>query len=218
MNNYSIEMINELFHDNKFLLDYHEYNKDNKNLDQLKKFIDSIELNKKYFRLEMNKKRGYKKKYKNQNIGDDTLSIKEINSLLNKLTDKNILKIREKIKSKLIDKEYLTELIIESILEKCIVHNIYIPLYLELIHYLYSNTETINNIIYKLTEKIYQSIVTRKVEAESDYLIMCEKNKKLDKLIGHSILITELEKKKIVKNKIHFTLDNFIDFSKIEGV
>jgi hypothetical protein len=44
----------------------------------------------------------------------------------------------------------------------------------------------------------------------TDYLIMCEKNKKLDKLIGHSLLITELEKKKIVTGKIHPTLEKFI--------
>ena len=212
MNNiYSEEMIHTLFHDEKFLLEYNEYSRNNNNLLELKKFIDSIQLNKKYFRLEMNKKHGYKKKYKNQNIGEDTLSIKEINSLLNKLTDKNILSIRGKIKSKLINKNYLTEMIIESILEKCIIHNSYISLYLELINYLYSDTKNINNIIYNLTNKIYQSIVNKKIEGESDYLIMCEKNKKLDKLIGHSILITELEKKKIVKDKIHSTLDNFIN-------
>ena len=41
--------------------------------------------------------------------------------------------------------------------------------------------------------------MNKEIEGGSDYLIMCEKNKKLDKLIGHSILITELEKKKIVK-------------------
>jgi len=212
MNNiYSGEMIHKLFNDEIFLLEYNEYSKDNNNLLELKKFINSIELNKKYFRLEMNKKHGYKKKYKNQNIGEDTLSIKEINSLLNKLTDKNILSIRGKIKSKLINKNYLTEMIIESILEKCIIHNSYIPLYLELIHYLYSDTKNINDIIYNLTNKIYESIVNKEIEGGSDYLIMCEKNKKLDKLIGHSILITELEKKKIVKDKIHSTLDNFIN-------
>ena len=211
MNIYSGEMINELFQNDKFLLEYDIYIKNNYNLNELQKFIDSIELNKKYFRLEMNKKPNYKKKFKNQNIGEDTLSIKEINSLLNKLTDKNILTIREKIKSKLIGKEYLTELIIENILEKCIVHTPYIELYLELIHYLYSNDKKINDIIYQLTEKIYQSISNKEISGESDYLIMCEKNKKLDKLIGHSILMTELEKKKIVTNKIHSTLDNFIN-------
>jgi hypothetical protein len=39
---------------------------------------------------------------------------------------------------------------------------------------------------------------------------MCEKNKKLDNLIGHSILITELEKMKIINGRIHPILNNFI--------
>ena len=52
--------------------------------------------------------------------------------------------------------------------------------------------------------------MNKKIEGKSDYLIMCEKNKKLDKLIGHSILISELEKKKIIKNKIHPILENFL--------
>tara|TARA_B100000745_G_scaffold276899_1_gene207091 strand:+ start:114 stop:935 length:822 start_codon:yes stop_codon:yes gene_type:complete len=211
MNIYPKEMLNEIFNNEIFLLEYNQYSKENNKLINFKQFIDSIQLNKKYFRLEMNNKQGYKKKYKNQNIGEDTLSIKEINSLLNKLTDKNILSIRKKIKSKLLHKEYLTELIIESILNKCIIHTPYISLYLELIQYLYSYNKNINDIIYNLTNKIYESIVNKKIEGESDYLIMCEKNKKLDKLIGHSILITELEKKKIIKDKIHSTLDNFIN-------
>ena len=40
---------------------------------------------------------------------------------------------------------------------------------------------------------------------------MCERNKKLDKLIGHSLLIAELEKKKIVTGKIHPVIDEFIN-------
>ena len=44
----------------------------------------------------MNKRRGYKKK--NRYKETDTTCIKEVNSLLNKLTDKNILSIRQKLK------------------------------------------------------------------------------------------------------------------------
>ena len=48
----------------------------------------------------------------------------------------------------------------------------------------------------KVTAVEYGTIKTSlpvKIKGESDYLIMCERNKKLDKLIGHSLLITELE-------------------------
>ena len=211
MIHYSEKEIKNLYQDEKFISEYNDYIKDNNDLIQFKKFIDSIELNKKYFRLTMNKKLGYKKRYKNQNIGEDTLAIKEITSLLNKLTDKNIHSIRDKIKHKLVNKNYLTELIIESILEKCIIHVLYIPIYIDLILFLYSENKNINSIIQNRSDKIYETI-NKPIEKsdKSEYIIMCDKNKRLDKLIGHSILITELEKKKIVTDKIHAILENFI--------
>ena len=211
MIHYSEEAIKNLYRDKKFISEYNDYTKDNNDLIQFKNFIDSIELNKKYFRLTMNKKMGYKKRFKNQNIGEDTLAIKEITSLLNKLTDKNIHSIRDKIKNKLVNKNYLTELIIESILEKCIIHVLYIPIYIDLILFLYSENKNINSIIQNRSNKIYETI-NKPIEKsdKSEYIIMCDKNKRLDKLIGHSILITELEKKKIVTDKIHPILENFI--------
>ena len=211
MIHYSEEELNTIYQNEKFISEYNDYIKDNNDLIQFKKFIDSIELNKKYFRLTMNKKMGYKKRFKNQNIGEDTLAIKEITSLLNKLTDKNIHSIRDKIKNKLVNKNYLTGLIIESILEKCIIHVLYIPIYIDLILFLYSGNKNINSIIQNRTDKIYETI-NKPIEKsdKSEYIIMCDKNKRLDKLIGHSILITELEKKKIVTDKIHPILEHFI--------
>ena len=211
MIHYSEEAIKNLYQNEKFISEYNDYIKDNNNLIQFKNFIDSIELNKKYFRLTMNKKMGYKKRFKNQNIGEDTLAIKEITSLLNKLTDQNIHSIRDKIKHKLVNKNYLTELIIESILEKCIIHVLYIPIYIDLILFLYSENKNINSIIQNRSDKIYETI-NKPIEKsdKSEYIIMCDKNKRLDKLIGHSILITELEKKKIVTDKIHPILEHFI--------
>ena len=208
MNIYSSEKLNEIFTDELFLTDYTKYREENDEIREFNKFIDSIELNRKYFRLEMNKKKGFRNK--NKNISEDTQALKEINSLLNKTTDKNILDIRQKIKGKIENKSYLTEMIIESILDKCIIHTSYIPLYLDLINYLFSNTDTINEKINSLTDKIYESVVNAEMIETTDYLIMCEKNKKLDKLIGHSLLITELEKKNIVTGKIHPVLENFI--------
>jgi len=208
MNVYSSEQLNEIFSNEQFTTDYTEYRKANSEIAEFQKFIDSIELNRKYFRLEMNKKKGFRNK--NKNISEDTLALKEINSLLNKTTDKNIVSIRQKIKGKIEHKNYLMEMILESILEKCIIHTPYIPLYLDLINYLYSDTDMINEKINSLTDKIYESIQTAEMIETTDYLIMCEKNKKLDKLIGHSLLITELEKKKVVIGKIHPVLENFM--------
>ena len=203
----SIQDLNDIFDSGEFKSKYDEYIL-KEQCAQFSDFIDSIELNKKYFRLEMNKKKGYRNKHKN--MSDDTIAIKEITSLLNKVSDKNILSIRQKIKDKIVGKDYLRDMILENILQKCILHTIYIDLYIDLIHYLYPHTENIYNKIDKCSDKIYRDIQNLEIKGESDYLIMCERNKKLDKLIGHSLLIAELEKKKIVKNKIHPVIDDFI--------
>ena len=199
--------LNDIFDSEDFKTNYDEYIK-KKECSQFSDFIDGIELNKKYFRLEMNKKKGYRNKHKN--MSDDTIAIKEITSLLNKVSDKNILSVRQKIKDKIVGKDYLRDMILENILNKCILHTIYIDLFIDLIHYLYPHTENIYNKIDKCSDKIYRDIQNLEIKGESDYLIMCEKNKKLDKLIGHSLLIAELEKKKIVTGKIHPVIDEFI--------
>lgn len=199
--------LNNIFDSEDFKTNYGEYIK-KKECSQFSDFIDSIELNKKYFRLEMNKKKGYRNKHKN--MSDDTIAIKEITSLLNKVSDQNILSVRQKIKDKIVGKDYLRDMILENILQKCILHTIYIDLFIDLIHYLYPHTENIYTKIDKCSDKIYRDIQNYEIKGDSDYLIMCERNKKLDKLIGHSLLIAELEKKKIVTGKIHPVIDEFI--------
>ena len=95
---YSEDTVQTLFLNETFLNDCEDYKNSDAELIKAMKFINNIELNKKYFRLEMNKKRGYKKR--NNYKETDTTCIKEVNSLLNKLTDKNILSIRTKIKER----------------------------------------------------------------------------------------------------------------------
>jgi hypothetical protein len=203
----SVNDLNNIFDSCEFKLNYDDYIL-KKECSDFFDFIDNIELNKKYFRLEMNKKKGYRNKHKN--MSDDTIAIKEITSLLNKVSDKNILSVRKKIKDKIEGKDYLRDMILESILNKCILHTIYIEIFIDLIHYLYPHTQNIYNKIDKCSDKIYRDILNLEIKGESDYLTMCERNKKLDKLIGHSLLITELEKKKIVTGKIHPVIDNFL--------
>ena len=208
---YSESTVNELFRSDPFKEACCEYAAANDDLIKLAEFIDTIQLNKKYFRLDMNNKNGRKKKYKKTSQGSDSDSLKEINSLLNKLTDTNIMKIRDKVAERVVGKEYLMEMIIESIMNKCIVHCPYIPIYLELIQFIYPDSDKVNPIIEKISDNLYIKINDSQITAETEYLIMCEKNKKLDNLIGHSILITELEKMKIINGRIHHILKNFIN-------
>ena len=72
-------------------------------------FLDNIETNKKYYRMNINKNKRYKKESCSRYI-----YIKEINSLVNKITDMNYENIKpliiEKVKS-----EHLIPYIIENI-------------------------------------------------------------------------------------------------------
>ena len=54
--------------------------------------------------------------------------------------------------------------------------------------------QSLNN----LDDKIKQTDID---ENQSDYLQFCDKNKKLDKIIGYSLLITECEKMNILRRK-----------------
>ena len=210
MDSYSEEYVNSLYQNEEFLSDYNEFIKDNVKINEFKKFIDEIELNRKYFRLTLHKV-GKNRRYKNQNLGEDTIAIKEINSLLNKLTDRNLQDIQTKILLRLDKKEYLMKMIIESIIEKSVVHTNYIPMYIDLIVGIYGDNNSVKKLVIDSTDQLYTKILVTETSGEqSEYLKFCDKNKRLDKLIGHSILMTELEKKKIVQGKIHPILDSFI--------
>ena len=104
----------------------------------------------------------------------------------------------------MVERDYLRELIMVSVIEKCLIYTIYIPIYLGLIEHLYGSDDQWRTLFEKLIDQTYQTFTNVAVNSEeSDYLQFCAKNKKLDKLIGHSLLITECEKLKIVVNKIH---------------
>ena len=173
-----------------------------------KKFINGIELNTKYFRLTTNNKIGRNRRFRNKNISQDTVTIKEINSYLNKLTDKNIVKIKQEIQIRLENKFYLKDLIINNILEKCLVHSNYIIYYIEILLDIYKDIPNLNELIHNNTDVIYLKIKANNIDKnQSEYLQFCDKNKQLDLLINYFLLITELEKEKIINNKISSSID-----------
>lgn len=191
---------------------YGEYCSNNKEQKDLLKFLDGIKLNEKYFRLTTNTKIGQNKRFRNKNISGDTLALKEVNSLLNKMTDKNISSINVKIKEKLKDKDYLKRIVIVNVLSKCVAQPNYNTYYIQSLQEVYFNNKDLNNIIYKEVLQIEDKIKTQEINKDqSEYMQFCDKNKKLDLLIGHSLLVTELEKMKIIKDKIIPSLNNLID-------
>jgi hypothetical protein len=200
----------------EFKGDYETYCSDNSHIGELQEFVDGIQLNSKYFRLTMNTKSGgYRKKHKNRNLGEDTVAIKEVTSYLNKLTDRNYPKINAEIKKRLEGKDYLKGLIMDSIIDKCLIYTIYIPIYLVLIQDLYGSDPKWTQTLETHIEASYKSFTEVPVNSEeSDYLQFCAKNKILDKMIGHSLLLTECEKTKLIVGKIHPNLDTMLQVLK----
>ena len=202
---YSEDALTNIYNDLQFKKEYDEYFK-SKSILSLIEFINKIELNKKYYRLTSNTNNIKFKKY----VSDDTKNIKEINSLLNKLTDKNFTKITQEIKTRIEKKDHLETYIINIILEKSITQTNYIHLYVQLILLIYPNIDITT--ITKIIDDIYISINSKNIDnTQSEYLQFCDKNKKIDKIIGHSLLVTECEKNNLVKDKIHILIKDLLN-------
>ena len=97
----SYERVIDLFQTSCFKEGFEEYkSKNNRDIAALIDFLDSIETNKKYYRIGVQKNKKYRKR---QN--EDTEDIKNINSLVNKLTENNFDVIKDIVK--LINKDIL---------------------------------------------------------------------------------------------------------------
>lgn len=189
---YSENIIQGIFNSEKFINDTNNYKNNNKEMiHTFENFITSLQLNDKYYRLELSKKKS--KKY----FADDTICIKEINGYLNKLTESNYDKLYLKIKKSLDDKQHLHNLILKNILDKAVIHYFLSHIYIRLINDINLNdSNNISNII----NEIYNDINNSEPLEKDDYSLMCHRNKKIDKLIGYYILSVELEKSNIIFN------------------
>ena len=188
----------------EFLKDYEEYKK-NIDIDKLRNFFDDIEINRNYFRLNLKKS----KKFVNKN--NDTLTIKNINSNINKCTEDNIEKINELILDDINKNEHLLNLVIENILEKCIIQSNYIYLYINIINNIYNNQD-IKRILINTLDKYYKFIFDSEYEkSENIYDNLCNENKRNDNKIGYLMLITYLDKYGIIKGEINKLLKNIMD-------
>jgi len=207
------EGLTRLFQTPEFEETYKQYISTHSSIKEFQSFIDNIDINKKYFRLTMAKQGYRKRKHLQQNkLGDDTLALKDITSYLNKVTDKTAGSITSKIKERLIGKEYIQPMILESIITKCLLYPQYISTYLTLTETIYDKDPHLSTKFIKLTDSIYESLLNSEINTEeSEYLQFCAKNKRLDKLIGHTQLICECEQRKFVSGRIHPTIQSFFE-------
>tara|TARA_B100000686_G_scaffold352569_1_gene455002 strand:+ start:6257 stop:7042 length:786 start_codon:yes stop_codon:yes gene_type:complete len=188
----------------EFQEEYKIYLHQNKSKGKLNDFINSIELNKKYYRLCIHKNKKFKKP-----ITDDTAKIKEITSLINKITNKNYETIKEKIIQK-IDIDHIKPFIYQKLLDSSIIDHIYIHLYVGIIKEI--NLDNRNDLILKLCEKYYNDFFKSCIqkEGETNYEHLCMMNKNIDNIIGFSLLISYLEKEDIIDGFIDKVIDSYM--------
>lgn len=200
----SYEFIKEILKSEDFLKEYPKYNSVNER-NNITNFLDNIETNKKYYRMNINKNKKYKKE-----VTEDTTTIKEINGLVNRITDMNYYKIKpliiEKIKS-----EHLIPYLIENICDNAILHHKYISLYVGILKEINSKNKV--KMIMKICNKYHSNFFDKKENDINNmsYQELCLKNKNIDNIIGLSLFITYLEKEQIINGLIDNILEPYMD-------
>ena len=200
----SEEEVNELISSDKFIEDYNVYKK-NIDVDKLRNFFDDIETNRNYFRLNIKKSKRF------QNKNNDTLTIKNITSNINKCTESNVNEIIELIVTDINKNKHLINLVVESILEKCILHHTYINIYIKILEEI-NKHENIMRILNNTLNKYYKFIFEETIlTTENVYDNLCNENKRNDNKIGYLMLMTYLDKNGIVKNKVDNLFKNIFE-------
>ena len=199
----SESQVNDILSSQSFLDNYVSYEK-NIDINKLKNFFDDIETNKNYFRLNVKKS----KKYINRN--NDTCIIKNINLNINKCTETNYEDIIKLIMEDINNNEHLINLIIENILEKCIIHTTFVHIYVKILNEI-NNNKNVIRIITNTINKYYTFIFNKSVNNTNDfYDNLCNENKRTDNMIGYLMLITYLDKNKIICDKINILITNIM--------
>lgn len=198
-----INSIKEFINSEGFILQYNDYlMKQNKSLQS---FLDNIDINKKYYRMNINKNKKFVK-----TTTEDTSTIKEINSMINKLTDINYKILKKQIIDK-ITVDHIIPYIIEKLAESSIKHHIYIPLYVGILKEIKSTKKTM--VLFKLCNKYHTEFFYSfdNKNAETSYEKLCDNNKNTDNIIGFSLFISHLEKEDIINNFIEKVLDQYME-------
>ena len=199
----SYEVIKGFLESEDFKVNYRDYLKKKDN--HLLEFLDNIDLNKKYYRMNINKNKRYKKE-----TTEDTTSIKEINSMINKITNTNYIILKKEIIQK-ITVDHIIPYIIQKLVENSMIHHIYIPYYVGILKEI--NSPKKKHILLKLCNKYHFEFFNENKESNnnSSYEKLCTKNKNIDNIIGFSLFISHLEKEDIIDNFIEKVLDSYMN-------
>uniref|UniRef100_A0A6C0L3B3 MIF4G domain-containing protein n=1 Tax=viral metagenome TaxID=1070528 RepID=A0A6C0L3B3_9ZZZZ len=198
----SIQEVQEIFETEDFKQKYNSYLSD-LNSEELINFLDNIETNKKYYRMNIHKNKRYKKE-----TTQDTSSIKQINCDINKLTDCNYHVLKPKIIEQVNSVDYIIPYLIENIVENSILHHIYIPLYVGIIKDIKCSQK--DKIIQKACDSYFVKLFQPDIQGATPYERLCVDNKNTDNIIGFSLFIAHMEKEGMIQGFITKVITTFM--------
>ena len=171
----------------------------------LDQFLNGLHANPQYFRLGITKK-----KYKKPQC-EDTRVIKEINQLLNKITDITFESIYIAFSKIVSTKKYLLPFCIEKILIKCITQVNYMVLYVRVVDRLFQESFITKDLISQKLDICKESIHSDQPTTDkSEYDQLCDRNKKIDNQKAYSILVSYLEKYGLIDSRISTIIDDLL--------
>jgi len=207
-----VESLTDLFLSEQYISDKGKYAQES--LHELNKVIDylnSIEINKNYYRTGLKVKNPRWKK----TVSDDTHFIKSFKLSLNKMSSQNYRDICSGINKEIGSKKHLYPLLLQYVFEQSLLQHTYSKYYAELVNILHDKFNDIE-LINKNIELSYQTVTRPLLQESSEYSNLCSKNKQIDQLIGHCILISELEMKSVVLGKVDVSIQSILDQMKTE--
>lgn len=195
------DVLYKIIKSEKFL-DIYNKNKNNEIYLKTMDFLDDVDNNKNYYHLSINKNKIIKK-----SKNEDTIIIKNINSLVNKTTEKTFDNIKKEIEEKIKDKKYLHSLIIDNLIEISILNPDYIFLYVKFLK-LFNNDKLISNKCKKVFNLLFNKNTNN---SKSEYINLCDMNKKTDNMISFSLFITYLESDGIISGHLNSIIDKLFE-------
>ena len=204
MSNLKLKYVNNNSDFTKFYEYYVSVNNDKTN--KLTKFLDSIELNKNYFRTGLKTNRRV-----SSNKESDTYTIQSLNNNLNKISNINKDNIINDIIKECSIKKHLYSYFFDTILKKTITHSNYIECYAIIINELIdeSTKDTLMSSIELIKKEI--NINNSSSFANKTYDNLCDMNLYTEKLYGLNLLLVYLEKLGVLENYIENNLDELFN-------
>ena len=204
---YPVESLTELFLSDQFVSDKHTYITSRKSeITNLQKFLNSIDINKNYYRNSIHVKNPkYKKK-----LSGDTIIIHNFKASLNKMSSLNYKDLCSSICESIQGKPHLYPILCQYIIEQSLLHHNYSTYYVELVEGL---QRVFNNrdLVCSQIDNCYQRIIDTVIDDSSEYSTLCSKNKQIDQLIGYSVFIAKLEMKGIIEGRIEPSIQTILD-------